>query len=207
MKIFFKNTFILLLLLLPFFLNGQTSSTNEKWFSLGGRSTGSFFDSDGSGIGTGGQFRIQMSDAVNTDWFADYITINVNNKVRSEYYHIGWSVLFYPLKERQYPKIIQPYIMAGHCFDYNKKTAIDIPEISKSRWGSAVQAGIGTHFNLTDRFDISVNCQYMIHLTKEIEAEINGDDIEIIKSPDSSLEGHLLGTVSLNYKLFKLWGK
>ena len=42
---------------------------------------------------------------------------------------------------------------------------------------------------------------------KEIEAEINGDDIEIIKSPDSSLEGHLLGTVSLNYKLFKLWGK
>lgn len=175
------------------------------WLSVGGRSTGSFFDSDGIGIGTGGQFRIQLSNRVNTDWFADYITINVEDKVRSEYYHIGWSVLYYPFKELQHPKTLQPYIAAGHCFDFNKKTVLDNPEISKQRWGSAVQAGIGTHFNLTDRFDISLTCQYMIHLTKELEVHFDEEEIEIHDHKHSSLEGHLLGTISFNYKLFKLW--
>ena len=178
---------------------------NGGWVSIGARSTLSLFDSDGVGLGTGGQFRIQMSNRVNTDWFADYISINVNNQVRSDYYHIGWSVLYYPFEQMQYPKLIQPYIIAGHCFDYNKKTAMNDPSITKDRWGSAVQAGIGTHFNITDRFDISLTCQYMIHLTKELEAETEGSSIEIVQQKNTALEGHLLTTISLNYKLFKLW--
>jgi hypothetical protein len=178
---------------------------NGGWVSVGARSTVSLFDSDGVGLGTGGQFRIQMSNRVNSDWFADYISINVNDKVRSDYYHIGWSVLYYPFEQMHYPKTIQPYIIAGHCFDYNKKTAINDPSITKDRWGSAVQAGLGTHFNLNDRFDISFTCQYMIHLTKELEANTNGNTVEIVQQKNTSLEGHLLTTISLNYKLFKLW--
>ncbi len=58
----------------------QNDSINKKYFSLGMRSTISGFSNDGWGIGTGGQFRIQLSNRVNTDWFADYITININNK-------------------------------------------------------------------------------------------------------------------------------
>ena len=40
----------------------KTATGLEKsgWLSVGGRSTSSFFDSDGIGIGTGGQFRIQL---------------------------------------------------------------------------------------------------------------------------------------------------
>ena len=178
---------------------------NGGWVSVGARSTVSLFDSDGVGLGTGGQFRIQMSNRVNSDWFADYISINVNDKVRSDYYHIGWSVLYYPFEQLHYPKTIQPYIIAGHCFDYNKKTAINDPSITKDRWGSAVQAGLGTHFNITDRFDISLTCQYMIHLTKELEADTDGNTVEIVQQKNTSLEGHLLTTISLNYKLFKLW--
>ena len=178
---------------------------NGGWVSVGARSTVSLFDSDGVGLGTGGQFRIQMSNRVNSDWFADYISINVNDKVRSDYYHIGWYVLYYPFEQLHYPKTIQPYIIAGHCFDYNKKTAINDPSITKDRWGSAVQAGLGTHFNITDRFDISLTCQYMIHLTKELEADTDGNTVEIVQQKNTSLEGHLLTTISLNYKLFKLW--
>lgn len=176
-------------------------------FSLGLRSTLSLFDSDGAGLGTGGQYRIQISNRVNTDWFADYISINVSNKVRSEYIHIGWSVLYYPFPNRQYPKLLQPYILAGHCFDYNKKTSMRDPSISKDRLGSAVQAGVGTHFNLSERFDISLMCQYMIHFTKELEATIEGDNVSIEAVKNSSLEGHLLTTISLNYKIFWLWRK
>lgn len=201
--------FILLICSLSFFVSkAQEKNSNSGWFSLGGRSTVSLFDHDGAGIGTGGQFRIQLSNNVNTDWFADYISINVDNKVRSDYYHIGWSVLFYPLENQQSsPKKIQPYILAGHCFDFNRKTAIGDPSISEKRWGSAVQAGLGTHFNLTDRFDISLNCQYMIHFTKEIENSFEGNQVHFFKSSDATLEGHLLTTVSVNYKLCRLWKK
>lgn len=187
--------------------SAKTFSPGSGWFSLGGRSTLSSFDSDGAGLGTGGQFRIQLSNAVNTDWFADYISINVSDKVRSEYYHIGWSVLFYPFDKLKFPKLLQPYILMGHCFDYNVKTIIQQPSVSKDRWGSAVQAGLGTHFNLSEKFDISLTTQYMIHLTKELEAEIDGNNVSITENANSTLEGHLLTTISLNYKLFRLWGK
>lgn len=175
------------------------------WFSLGGRSTLSAFDGDGGGVGTGGQFGIQLSDRVNTAWFADYITINMSDKIRSEYFHIGWSVMFYPFDKLQYPRVFQPYVLAGHCFDYNKKSVIQDPTVSNDRWGSAVQAGIGTHINLTDKFDISLTCQYMTHLTKELEAVTEGDQVRIAGHDHPSLEGHLLATVSFNYKLFRLW--
>lgn len=185
----------------------QKYKSQAGWVSLGGRSTMSLFDTDGKGIGTGGQFRVQLSNRVNTDWFADYISINVNDKVRSEYIHIGWSVLYYVFNNRQHPKIVQPYIVAGHCFDYNKKTVLLQPGINKDRWGSAVQAGIGSHFNLTERFDVSLTCQYMIHLTNELEVDDNGTTVDIVEHKNSSLEGHLLTTVSLNYKIAKLWKK
>jgi hypothetical protein len=47
----------------------------------------------------------------------------------------------------------------------------------------------------------------MIHLTKEIDAEIDGKNIALVDGHDPSLEGHLLTTVSLNYKLFRIWKK
>lgn len=199
--------FVLLIILFSFSSSfySQNNEDNAGWLSLGARSTISLFDHDGTGIGTGGQFRIQLSNKVNTDWFADYISINVDDKVRSDYYHIGWSVLFYPISEK---KLIQPYIVAGHCFDYNKKTSIQNPEISFDRWGSAVQAGIGTHFNLTDRFDISFTSQYMIHLTNQLEVDVHENgEIHIHEHEEASLEGHLLTTISLNYKIVKLWKK
>lgn len=209
-----KNYFTLLFASTLFFAlpgfsqleNTSTTQSKEGWMSLGGRSTLSAFDHDGIGLGTGGQFRIQLSNRVNTDWFADYITINVDDKVRSEYFHIGWSVLFYPFEHMQFPKLVQPYIVAGHCFDYNKKTVISDPTNTRDRWGSAVQAGLGMHFNLSKRFDVSLTSQYMIHFTKALEVTTHEDgDIHIHDHEEASLEGHVLTTVSLNYKLFRLW--
>lgn len=195
------------LFLIGFNLFSQ-SDENRKWFSLGMRSTASVFSDDGFGIGTGGQFRIQLNKRVNTDWFADYISININDEVKSEYVHIGWSVLYYPFKNLLYPALVQPYILAGHCFDYNKKTDILFPGRSKDRWGSAVQAGAGAHLNITKRLDLSLMVQYMIHFTSEIHyrKDIDGK-IEFYSDKHSnSLEGHLLITTSISYKIFS-YGK
>lgn len=177
---------------------------NGGWFSLGARSTVSGFSGEGFGIGTGGQFRIQLADQVNTEWFADYITVNIKDKVRSDYYHIGWSVMFYPMKE---VKKIQPYVLAGHCFDYNKVTLIGNETISIDRWGSAVQAGLGAHLNLTKRFDVTLSSQYMIHLSTVLHADVGDNYVTLSEEQTTTLHGHLLTTVSLNYKIGKLWGR
>lgn len=206
----FKKIFFSLMLGISIYntLPAQTETipNNAGWFSLGARSTFSLFSSDGAGIGTGGQFRIQLSNKVNTDWFADYISIYTKNNIRSEYYHIGWSVLFYPFNKLQYPSSkIQPYVLAGHCFDFNKKTLLSDASITASRWGSAVQAGLGLHFNLSERFDISLTSQYMIHLTSELEVVSHSTHIHIEPHKHAAIEGHMLSTISVNYKLFRIW--
>jgi hypothetical protein len=207
----FPFLFLFLFLFPPAGQSQSQDINTTKWFSLGLRNSVSTFDHDGTGLGTGGQFRIQLGERVNTDWYADYITISSNDQFRSEYVHIGWSVLFYPLKDQMYPRLLQPYILAGHCFDYNKKTLIEDESISKDRWGSAVQAGLGTHFNISERFDVSATVQYMVHLTKEIELEQLHEHEPHSAEPEGhqgpTYEGHMLASISLNYKIFRLWKK
>ncbi len=194
----------------------RTLSPNRSFWhsagvvSAGVRSTVSLFSTDGvnPGLGTGGHHRIQLSPRVNTEWYLDYILIHVPPGVRSLYYHIGWSVLFYLVKMNEHsPSHFLPYILAGHCFDYNRKSLIANPEVFADRWGSAVQAGLGTHYFLTMRADLSLTVQYMFHLTKEIRAiRQPAGSVHFASSPYSFLEGHLLITVSVSYRLFRLWG-
>lgn len=199
---------ILFFIGIPFIASAQLPS--KGMFSLGARTTYNSFSHDGNGLGAGAHFRIQLTDRINTEWFFDYISVG-DEDIKSNYAHIGWSVMFYPLKDQSYPKRIQPYVSAGHCFDYNKKFAVRNPENSMDRWGSAVQGGVGTHINLTERFDISISSLYMIHLTPEIGSHIHTVDgtpvVEFGDHSHSDLEGHLLTTISLNYKIGQLWGR
>jgi hypothetical protein len=174
---------------------------HSKSFSLGMRSTISLFSDDGTGIGSGGQFRIQPNANINTDWFADYILINQSNLVKSEYIHIGWSVLFYPFKAPRHSYSLQGFLLAGHCFDYNQKTLISNTAVNKHRWGAAPQLGVGCHFWLTDRADITLISQYMVHLTKEIEL-VDGSNPHFELASGKAFEGHWLNTLSVNYKIF-----
>lgn len=184
----------------------SSGKTFAGWFSLGGRSTFSLFGHDGSGLGTGGQFRVQLGNRVNTEWFADYILVPYDDYARSEYVHIGWSVMFYPFKKLSWPRSRwQPFVLAGHCFDYNVKTFIAQPDLRSSRWGAAVQAGAGFHVHLSDRFDLTLESQYMIHLTPEILPVIQNGQPQFETHSHAGLEGHWLNTLSLNYKIIRLW--
>jgi hypothetical protein len=174
--------------------------------SLGVRSTISAFNdskTNNIGKGIGGQFRLQLSERVNTDWFFDYLTSDIGSVAHRTDYHIGWSVLFYPyLIENQ---LFKPYILAGHCFDYSYMTDNSDKNNSAKRWSSAVQAGLGTHINLSKRMDLSITSQYMIHLGNHIDPVISSSSIVFHNEGGISLEGHLLLTVGLNYKLIDLW--
>jgi opacity protein-like surface antigen len=174
--------------------------------SFGQRATISTFNhgDEKPAPGVGGNFRIRLSERVNTEWFFDYLPAT-NQFTRRADYHIGWSVLLYPFKTGN--ELFVPYVLAGHCFDYTHHTDLSNSANQIERWSSAVQAGIGTHINLTERFDISVAAQYMIHLGTDVHAHIDNGAVEFEQHKGGSLEGHVLLTVGLNYKFTDLWAR
>lgn len=212
---------IFLCTLFPLYNYGQELKVKNNFggvLSLGGRSTISTFN-DGKwgdiGIGTGGQFMIQASNRVNTAWFFDYITGGVGDFANKTDYHIGWSVMYYLIPNKTEtaggslvtttPRI-QPYVLAGHCFDYANLRANNDNSNFAERWSSAVQAGFGSHFNLTNRFDLMLQAQYMIHLGNDIDAEKKTDGtVEFTKNAGANLQGHILVTIGVNYKIADLW--
>jgi opacity protein-like surface antigen len=206
-----KLIFLLLLSLFQTTLFAQERSkfdTDPSVFSLGVRSTLSAFndgDENKVGSGVGGQLRLRFSEKVNSDWFFDYLTSDIGNYAHRTDYHIGWSVLYYPLKKDIHS--FKPYMLAGHCFDYSKIQANTNQFNFAERWSSAVQAGLGTHIRLTERLDLSLTVQYMFHLGKHFHAQWVNNEVNYVEEKGSSLEGHLLMNASINYKIGKLWGR
>jgi hypothetical protein len=175
-------------------------------FSLGGRTTISTFNHGefgNTGLGLGGQFRLQFADQVNSDWFFDYIQGDVDDVAFRTDYHIGWSVIFYPTKKLDVP--VRPYILAGHCFDYTRVVDNADRNNFMERWSSAVQGGAGVHFNLSQRLDLSVVGQYMVHLGTDVHADVHDGVVHFHEEKGASLEGHLLFHVGINYKIADLW--
>ncbi len=203
-----KHLLILLLFapILSFSQEINIKNNRGGLLSLGTRSTVSAFnghEDESAGLGIGGQFRIQLADRVNTDWFADYITSDVSDLATRTDYHIGWSVLFY-VTENPTARV-KPYVLAGHCFDHTILQDNSNFTNKAQRWSSAVQGGIGTHFNLTPRLDLSLTAQYMLHLGTELHVEQGVSSIEFREENGASLEGHMLFNLSVNYKIADLW--
>ena len=173
--------------------------------SVGTRNTLSMFSHDKAmGKGIGGQIRVQLGKRIGSEWFLDYIPSKNDDLTFRNDYHIGWSIMYYPIKaERE--RLLQPYFSAGHCFDYSKVMEQGNRSNYADRWTMATQAGLGTHFNITNRFDCSLSAQYMLHFGKEIESSGQKGNLIIEKQNHSTPDGHLLVSLSFNYKLFHLF--
>jgi opacity protein-like surface antigen len=201
---------LLLCLFIPVMCGAQEKVDKESgYFELGVRNAFSAFSDDGAnGFGYGGQFRIRVSSRVNTDWFADYITTDIAGIAKRVDMHIGWSILAYPFNYEKVKGKVTPYVLAGHCFDYTKVSKNNSNEY-KDKWSSAVQAGLGAHYNITDRVDVSLTAQYMMHLGKNVSAEVfeldGQKEVLIQKNPISGIEGHMLINLSFNVLLFDMW--
>ncbi|HNS12167.1 MAG TPA: hypothetical protein PKM97_06095 [Bacteroidia bacterium] len=184
------------------------SESGSGDFSLGTRNAVSLFNDipgESPGIGIGGQFRIQFSDKINTEWYLDYITSTIGNIGARNDYHIGWSVMYYFGKSTGFEKFLKPYLIAGHCFDYTEVYEKKKPKIKKDRLSMATQAGLGTHFNITPRLDFSLSTQYMMHFGNEIHAHEEEGKFIMEEESHTTPGGHLLSVLSINYKFAKLW--
>ncbi len=206
MKYYICITFCLLLQSGFLFAQFDNDFKAQSTVSLGTRNTFSMFNDDpGIGKGIGGQARVQLSDRINTEWFFDYISSKNKTFTNRNDYHVGWSIMYYPGSNVDFSNLLQPYILVGHCFDYTRLSEQKNKANYADRWTMATQAGLGTHINITSLLDCSVSAQYMLHFGKEIEATIDKDIVSIEKKNYSSPDGHLLFSVSFNYKLFHLW--
>ncbi|HVA97998.1 MAG TPA: hypothetical protein VNG53_03810 [Bacteroidia bacterium] len=210
-----KNIFLIPFILLGFAASAQKDSTSGQ-FSFGMRSTiSTFTDAQSVGLGSGGEFRIRITKHMNTEWYGDYINTNIQNLGYRHDGHIGWSVLFYLDKEPLSVGKVTPYILAGQCFDYTDVHA-DYKNVNMQRWSAAAaQGGFGITYNITSRFDFSALTQYMMHLGTNVETQVEHIDLgappiegpaylSVTKKSGASLDGHLLITFSVNYRLGKL---
>lgn len=175
-------------------------------FSAGSRNTLSLFNDDNAvGKGIGAQFRLRLGKKLNSEWYLDYITSKNGQLTYRNDYHIGWSLMFYIGNNDVDDHLFQPYLIAGHCFDKSVVREQGNKTNSADRLSMATQAGLGTHINISPRFDCSLSGQYMLHFGKEITVEKDGSDVIIKREDNTHADGHLLFTLSLNYKLFHLW--
>jgi len=207
--------FFINFLLFTFICNAQTKKDSASYggqFSLGMRNTLSVFtDAQSVGMGSGGEFRIRLDKLINTEWFADYISTDIQGLGYRRDAHIGWSVLFYLSKNPLTVGKVTFYLLAGHCFDYTKVYSVYPGVASAQRWSSAVQGGMGIHWNLTKKLDISLLSQYMLHLGTNVITSIDNigsyQYLSITQGPGLSREGHLLTTLTVNYEIGNLWGR
>ncbi|HNW71177.1 MAG TPA: hypothetical protein PKI01_12285 [Bacteroidales bacterium] len=202
---------ILIILAAFIFLPSQAQElklkkTQSGVLSLGARSSIGLVN-DGQwqkpAFGTGGHFRLRFSDRVNSEWFADHLKADLSYYAWRADTHIGWSVMYYLTKNPE--PLIQPYLLAGHCFEYLKFTDNKSPANHAERWSASIQAGIGTHFNITKRFDISIATQYMLHLGTKIKASNVEGVTSFTKTKGAGIHDHILLNLSINYKIADLW--
>lgn len=204
-----RNQIIVFAFFLTFATKGQElnlKNTQIGTLSLGARSSIGLVN-DGkwqkTAFGTGGQFRIRFSEKVNTDWFIDYLTADLENYAWRADCHIGWSVIYY-LSKKSDPSV-QPYILAGHCFEYLKFTDnIDAKNYAE-RWSASVQGGAGVQFNITPRLNLSLVGQYMMHIGTKITAARVDNLTVFTKTSGYGIQDHILLHISINYKIMNLW--
>lgn len=160
----------------------------------------------GAGLGVGGHFRLNFSKRINTEWMADYITGGIGNAGKREVFHIGWSVMYYPVYKTLFKfTAAKPYFMIGHCFDHQRAIQLANDSLVATRWTFAPTVGLGNHFPIRDRIDFSFALQYMLHVGKGFSAHAEGNAVVIEEYTGVAWDSHVLFTVSINYKLKKLW--
>lgn len=180
-------------------------------FELGVRTSASFFNDAGyPGQGYGGQFRMRFLKRLNTEWYADFFTVDIGGVGTRKDMHIGWSVMFYMFNAERVKGKFTPYIIAGHCFDGSHVFENKDKSNSAKNNSSAMQIGLGTSYNLSDNFDLTLTCQYMNHLGGHLHSKIYENDfgykrLQIERNNHTDIDGHLLLTLSLNVKIADFW--
>lgn len=190
----------------------RTANGDVGAFHFGVRNTISTFSTgerNYQGTGVGGHLRFKLAEHLILESYGDYLVTNVGGLAQRMDTHGGFSVAPYLFLSSE--RRIVPYPIAGFCVDYSRFLKIgmgrdaDIASNVAERYSFATQIGGGCQFRITDRLDFTPFVQYMIHIGNEVDINIVDNDVVFIEEKSGQLEGHLLFTMSVNYKVADLW--
>ncbi|MBA2422041.1 MAG: hypothetical protein H0V61_02290 [Chitinophagales bacterium] len=201
---------LFLFLIIPCLSWGQkplkVKYTKAGIFSLGMRIPFGFSRSYGIlnvAQGLGIESRIQLGKHYNTEYYGDYLLSKQGDSAIRSNGHIGASFLLYPQDKL---RRVQPFVFAGPDADFEKIHQQTNASNAASRWNFAAHAGLGMHLNISWRSDITLSTAYMLHFGNKIGiGNIAEQPVYLING--TGTDGHLLFTISMNFKIIDLWKK
>lgn len=210
-----------LLLLIAIFclatVNGQEKKGSEQsgYFSITFRSSVSLWSLNQwtlNGLGKGTAFRLQISKRLNSEWYGDMIKTHYKDKVYRWDRHLTNTLMYYFRDLDELEHKFHPFISASvFCLDITEVAEVKPDGTGQllRRFSFSQQLGLGAHYYLTERADISFYAQYYAHLGNDIHVEEHPDGTIHIQEEKGriSLEGHLFFVISVGYRLTDLWGK
>ncbi len=199
---------LLLLLTLPYLLMAQkpmkVKYTKAGIFSLGMRLPFGFASSPGVlnvAQGLGIESRIQLGKHYNSEYYGDYLLSKFGDSAVRSTGHIGASFLLYPQDKL---RRVQPFVFVGPDANFEKIRQQTNAANAASRWNFAAHAGLGMHLNVSWRSDITLSSAYMLHFGKKIDIQ-SLEDESVFLTQGNGIDGHLLLTISMNFKIVGLW--
>lgn len=180
--------------------------TTAGIFSLGVRVPFSFSSSpDGLNVsqGLGVESRIQLGKHYNTEFYGEYLRGKCGDSAVRSNAHIGGSFMLYPQNKL---RRVQPFLFAGPDADFEKLHQQTDATNAASRWNLAAHGGLGMHINVTWRSDITLSAGYMLHFGQKIET-LSVSDQPTFVTTGSGVDGQLMLTISMNFKMVDLWKK
>ncbi|MGD0712074.1 MAG: hypothetical protein ABR968_12955 [Bacteroidales bacterium] len=196
----------------------DTITDPTGYLSLGARNCFSSFFSQGRafiGTGAGGEFAVRIAKDFNCHWFTDWVVSNVDNLAQRDDLHGGFSMMPQVLSPRIGNRHLAMFPLVGICLDYSKFLITTGKNISSGpnfveRYSWAVQCGLGATLPVSSRLDFSLEMQYMLHMGTCVGINLYGNEVQLLKMKPAGnvcLEGHYIISLSMDFKLFKLWVK
>jgi len=161
-----------------------------------------------NGLGKGTAFRVQFSRRLNSEWYGDFIKTHYEGKVFRSDRHLTNSMMYYFRKLDTFKHKFHPFISASvFCLDITNVQIVGGE--SMGRFSFSQQFGAGTHFFVTERFDLSIYAQYYNHLGNDIHVDEHDDGSLGLHEEKHriSLEGHMFLVFSVGYRMCDLWGR
>lgn len=210
---------LLALLLIFLFSTPVLSQTKKKsivesgYFSLSRRASVSMWGLNEwkpSGLGSGTSMRLQISKRFTTESYGDFIKTQYKGDIYRIDRHLTTSLMYYFRKLDTLKYKFHPFVSASvFCLDFTKLEEVGPNGKSLERFSLSQQIGLGTHFFLSERCDLSIYAQYYNHLGNDIHIHEHDDGTyDLIAVRDRiSLEGHMFFVFSVGYRVGDLWGK
>lgn len=157
-------------------------------------------------IGVGANFRLQLHNRINTEWALHYMQADFGEQAFRKDIFISANALFYPFPGNEdFEESWRPFISLGGSMNYGALEANANPSNQVDRWNPAIALGLGTHLNLTPKFDLSFSTQYMLEFGEELSWQNNNGRLLLLSQPSEKVEQRFLFSLSLNYKIADLW--